>query len=108
MNVPDPVKKPHFRWEQRWGEGWGVLRKRGVVAQWYHRADKSATATRDPAPSPAGCGSDFPSCPLSVLLSLRRALTLQQALTQPLHLCAGNIPPHRHNMNDEEAVGRWN
>lgn len=58
---------------------------RGVVAQWYHRADKSATATRDPAPSPAGCGSDFSKlsaqrpavsvhCPLMLQHALRKSL----------------------------------
>lgn len=60
---------------------------RGVVAQWYHWADKSATATRDPAPSPAGCGSDFPKlsaqrpavsvyCPLILQQALRKALLI--------------------------------
>lgn len=69
---------------------------RGVVAQWYHRADKSATATRDPAPSPAGCGSDFPK------LSAQRPavseycpLLLQQTLRKPLLICLKETFHHR-------------
>lgn len=69
---------------------WSQERARGVVAQ-YHRADKSATATSDPAPSPAGCRSDFPklSAQLSAI-SVYCSLTLQQALRKPplIHLQA--------------------
>lgn len=60
-------------------------RMRGVVAQWYHRADKSATATRDPSPSPAGCGSDFPKLSAQrPAVSVYCPLILQQALIKPL------------------------
>lgn len=61
-------------------------RIRGVVAHWwYHRADKSATATRDPAPSPAGCGSDIPKLSAQrPAVSVSRPLILHQALGKPL------------------------
>lgn len=68
---------------------------RGVVAQ-YHRADKSAAATRDPAPSPAGCGSDFPK--LSAQLSTDSVyclLTLQQAHKKPLPIYLQGAFHHR-------------
>lgn len=55
----NPSKKAALRIRIE-GEEDGEERMRGVVAQCYHRADNSATATRDPALSPADCGSDFP------------------------------------------------
>lgn len=73
----------------------GGKRMRGVVAQ-YHRADKSATATRDPAPSPAGCGSDFPK--LSAQLSTDSVyclLILQQAHRKPLLIYLQGAFRHR-------------
>lgn len=42
---------------------------RGVVAQWYHWADKSATAMRDPLLLQPAVDQISPSCPLSALLS---------------------------------------
>lgn len=72
-------------------------RMRGVVAQWYHRADKSATVTRDPAPSPAGCGSDFPPS-LSAqrpAVSVYCPLILHQALTKLLLLYLQETFHHR-------------
>lgn len=73
----------------------GGKRMRGVVAQ-YHRADKSATATRDPAPSPAGCGSD--SSKLSAQLSTDSVyclLILQQAHRKPLLIYLQGAFRHR-------------
>lgn len=73
----------------------GGKRMRGVVAQ-YHRADKSATATRDPSPSPAGCGSD--SSKLSAQLSTDSVyclLILQQAHRKPLLIYLQGAFRHR-------------
>ena len=69
---------------------------RGVVVQWYHRADKSATATRDPAPSPAGGGSDFPKLSAQrPAVSVLCPLILQQALREHLLICLQGAFRHR-------------
>ncbi len=77
---------------------------RGVVAQWYHRADKSATATRDPAPSSTRLWIRFPQavrsapCCLSIL-SVNTAASTQKASS---HLFTGNIPPQRDKMREKD------
>lgn len=69
---------------------------RGVVTQWYHRADKSATATRDPAPSPVGYGSDFPELSAQrPAVSVYCPLILQQALRKPLLIYLKGTFRHR-------------
>lgn len=80
-------------------------RMRGVVAQ-YHRADKSATATRDPAPSPASCGSDFPK--LSAQLSTVSVYcwfnnAAASAQEKPLLVCLQGTFRHR---GDKDVRGR--
>lgn len=87
------------------GRGRGKKKKkrmRGVVAQWYHRVDKSATATRDPAPSPAGCGSDFPKLSAQrPAVSVHCPLILQQALGKPLLIYLQGTFRHRGIKREE-------
>lgn len=78
---------------------------KGVVAQ-YHRADKSATATRDPAPSPASCGSDFPklSAQLSTVSVYCWLITQQQVQRKkPLLIYLQGTFRHR---GDKDVRGR--